>query len=62
METKWCKLLIWINDKSHKPIEMTGRGVCVMSELRQEEVQRTNVRVMNPQKVQPDDEMEIDLL
>lgn len=33
-----------------------------MSELRQEEVQRTNVRVMNPQKVQPDDEMEIDLL
>ena len=28
-----------------------------MSELRQEEVQRTNVRVMNPQKVQPDDEM-----
>ena len=33
-----------------------------MSELRQEEVQRTNVSVMNPQKVQPDDEMEIDLL
>ena len=33
-----------------------------MSELRQEEVQRTNVRVMNPQKVQPDDEREIDLL
>ena len=33
-----------------------------MSELRQEEVQRTNVRVMNPQKVQPDDKMEIDLL
>ena len=33
-----------------------------MSELRQEEVQRTNVRVMNPQKVQLDDEMEIDLL
>ncbi|MGE9963616.1 YveK family protein [Fusicatenibacter saccharivorans] len=33
-----------------------------MSELRQEEVQRTNVSVMNAQKVQPDDEMEIDLL
>ena len=32
-----------------------------MSELRQEEVQRTSVRVMNPQKVQPDDEMEIEL-
>ena len=30
-----------------------------MSELRQEEVQRTNVRMMNPQAVQTDDEVEI---